>query len=109
MPAHPPGRRVPLQDHDRQSLVVRLGEQDCLLRVWWQPSDGAWYGSLEVPIENPVVQGRRIATDAGLLDRLGGVLPGNLVCRVINREAGGAEPARDAWRRGTHGVFYEAN
>ena len=49
--AVPPGQRIPLLDLDRQSLIVRLAGQDCRIRVWWQPSDLAWYGGLEVPVE----------------------------------------------------------
>ena len=40
------GLQVPLLDLDRQSLIVRLGSQDCRLRVWWQPSSESWYSSL---------------------------------------------------------------
>ena len=45
----PPGRQIPLLDTARQSLIVRLQDIDCRVRVWWQPWDAAWYGSIEVP------------------------------------------------------------
>ena len=47
------GQRIPLLDEDRQSIIVTIGERDCRISVWWQPSDQAWYGSLEVPTNTP--------------------------------------------------------
>ena len=74
--------------------------------MWWQPSDESWYGSLEVPTNTMIVSGRRLALGSGLLDRIGGVLPGNVVLRELGDT--GAEPARDAWRRPTHALLWEA-
>ena len=87
----PPGATLPLGDHDRQSLIVRLDGRDCRVRVWWSPSDdngdgtmGGWWGSLEVPTNTPVVTGRRLSLNAGLLDRIpDGILAGNLVMRDL--------------------------
>ena len=101
----PAGQRIPLLDTDRQSLIVRLADQDCLIRVWWQPSDQGWWGSLEVPTNTPAVQSRRLALNAGLLDRITDVLPGNIVMRERGNE--GLEPGRDAWSRPTHGLIWE--
>lgn len=100
------GQRIPLLDEDRQSIIVTIGERDCRISVWWQPSDQAWYGSLEVPTNTPVVSGRRLALNSGLLDRIGAILPGNVVLRELGDT--GAEPARDAWRRPTHALMWEA-
>lgn len=101
----PDGTALPVLDTDRQSFIVRIANQDCRLRVWWQPSDSAWYGSLEVPTNTPIVQGRRLALNSGLLDRLTDVLPGNIVMRELGEA--GEEPARDAWRRPTHALMWE--
>ena len=72
------GQQVPLFDLDRQSLIVRLGAMDCRIRVWWQPSDGSWFGSLEVPVNSPAVVSRRLTVDSGLLPAGSGKLPGNV-------------------------------
>ena len=101
------GQPFPLLDVDRQDLVVRLAGIDCLISVWWQPSDASWYGSLEVPVNTPAVSSRRLMLNAGLLDRITDVLPGNIVCRELGEE--GLEPNRDAWARPTHGIMWEAN
>ena len=101
----PPGQRLPLIDVDRQSLIVRLANKDCRIHIWWQPSDSSWWGSLEVPVNNPVVQSRRLPLNSGLLDRISDVLPGNLTMRELGDS--GAEPQRDAWRRPTHGLVWE--
>ena len=101
----PPGTSIPLLDVDRQSVVVRLADVDCRVTVWWQPSDQSWYGSLEVPVNTPRTSGLRLSRGAGLLDRVGGVLPGNVVCRELGDFQ--REPRRDAWRRPTHALRWE--
>lgn len=101
----PRGSAIPLGDHDRQSLIVRLDGQDCRIRVWWVPSDSGWWGSLEVPANTPRVTGRRLGLNAGLLDRLDGILPGNLVMRDLGGT--GVEPRRDAFRAPTHALRWE--
>ena len=103
----PNGQLIPLIDTSRQSLILRLAEQDCRVRVWWQPSDLSWWGSIEVPVNTPAVQSRRLALNAGLLDRITDVLPGNLVMRELGNA--GLEPGRNAWSRPTHGLFWEPN
>ena len=100
------GQRIPLLDLDRQSLILRLANRDTRLRVWWQPSDLSWYASLESPANSPAITSRKITTGTGLLDNLPDVLPGNFVCRAIDDDSAASEPARDAWRRQTHGLFY---
>ena len=101
----PVGANIPLLDADRQSLIVRLDGRDCRIRVWWQPSDSGWWGSLEVPTNTPAVTGRRLSLNAGLLDRLDGILAGNLVLRDLG--GAGVEPGRDAFRAGTHALRWE--
>ena len=108
----PTGANIPLLDADRQSLIVRLDGSDCRIRVWWQPSDdngdgtmGGWWGSLEVPTNTPVVTGRRLSLNAGLLDRVDGILGGNLVMRDLGGV--GAEPTRSAFAQGTHALRWE--
>ena len=103
----PPGAALPLIDADRQSLIVRLDNKDCRVTVWWQPSDESWYASLEVPTNTLIVTGRRLALNAGILDRLEGdaILPGNIVCREIGES--GLDPARDAWRSGNYFLKWE--
>ena len=90
------GQPLPLIDADRQSLIVRLDGRDCRVSVWWQPFDGAWYGGIEVPVNTQIVRGRRLVTDSGLLDRIEGVLAGNLDVPCPRRRlcAGGSRPHR---------------
>ena len=100
----PPGHRIPLIDTDRQSLIVRLAEIDCRVTVFWQPSDVAWYATLEVPVNTVVVSSKRLAVDSGILDRVKDILPGNIFCRALESER--MEPQRDAWRRPTHALIW---
>ena len=101
----PPGQRIPLLDTDRQSLVLRIANMDVLLRVWWQPSDGGWWASLEVPVNTPAISSRRLALNAGMLDGIRDILPGDIVLRELGDT--GAEAARDAWARPTHALMWE--
>lgn len=103
----PRGANIPLGDHDRQSVIVRLADHDCRIRVWWQPSDLGWWASVEVPTNTPQVTGRRMSLNAGLLDRIVDVLPGNLVMRHLG--GGTEEPGRSAFRDGTHAIRWEPN
>ena len=100
------GQEVPLLDVDRQSMVLRLDDIDCLLRVWWAPSDNGWWGALEVPVNTVVVSGKRLVLNSGLLDRLPGFLPGNLVMRSLGGD--NREPDRAAWRLPSHALVWEA-
>ena len=103
-----PGQQIPLLDADRQSLIVRLGDQDCRIRIWWQPSDESWWGSLEVPVNTPAVQSVRLALNSGILDRIDDVLPGNIVMRGFG-DFIGTEPGRNAWQQSTHALVWEPN
>ena len=102
----PPGQRLPLLDVDRQSLILRLADMDCRVRVSWNVAEQAWFGDLEVPVNTEVVQGVRLAIGSGILDRIQGVLPGNIVCRNLD-SIDELEPARDAWVRPTHALVWE--
>ena len=95
---------IPLVDLPRQSLIIRLNEIDCGITVWWQPSDSSWWAGLEVPVGTPAVRSRRLALNAGILDRIDGILPGNIVCRGLGTEE---EPGRNAWRVPTHALRWE--
>ena len=103
----PAGLRLPLIDTDRQSLIVRLGAIDCRVLVWWQPSNVSWYASLEVPLGTPVMSGRRLAVNAGLLAGAPDVLAGDVVCRAIDDTDVQRDPDRTAWGNETHGLFWE--
>ena len=102
------GRRIPLlPEPARQSLIVRLQDVDCRLTVWWQPWDEGWYGSLEIPVNTPAVQARRLAANAGLLDRIVTPLTVNIVCRPLDSADDRLEPGRNAWAEPSHGLFVE--
>ena len=103
----PVGFLIPLIDTDRQSLIVRLGSVDCRVLVWWQPTDVSWYASLEVPLGTPVMSGRRLAVNAGLLANRAGVLDGDVVCRAVDDADSQRDPDRFAWGIGSHGLFWE--
>ena len=96
--------RVPLQNTDRQSVVIRLSGRDCRLTVWYQSSDTSWYGSLEIPVGTPAVSGRRLGVDTGLLSRVYTSLAGNLWCRSLSGQA--VDPGREPWGS-THALFWE--
>ena len=105
----PSGDQIPLLNADRQSVIVRLGELDCRVRVYWQPSDESWHGALEVPVNTQVTRGQRLTVDNGLLPAGSAVLPGNVVLRAIDEDSAFREPMRDAWLRSTHGLYWESN
>ena len=103
------GQRVPLlPEPARQSLILRLDDVDCRLAVWWQPWDEAWYGSIEAPVNSRVATARRLAVNAGILDRAVSPISVNIVCRVLDSADDRLEPGREAWSLPTHGLFVEA-
>ena len=69
--------------------------------------DSSWYASLEVPTNNTIISGKRLVVNAGILDRIPGILPGNIILRAIDEDSAARDPARDAWQRQTHGLVYE--
>ena len=103
------GAKLPIIDVDRQSMILRLNGKDCRYRLWYAPSDGYWYQSLEVPVNNIVIDGRRVTKNAPLLpDNLANDLlaGGNIWCRtadVIDDPQG-----RDAFPN-LHRMEYEVN
>ena len=98
------GQIIPLLDTDRQAVVVRLTGVDCRLAVWWQPSDSAWYATLEVPTGTRLVASRRLATDSAILAGVLSRLPGDIRCRSLSDSR--AEPVLGAWGV-THALVYE--
>ena len=94
---------IPMTDTPRQSLSLTLGRQECLLTVWWQPYDGAWYGSLESPPGRRIVTSRRINKDSGLIGQARTPFVGDIFC--IATGLGIEEPALHAWA-GTHTLVY---
>ena len=96
--------QIPMIDTARQSLVVTLGGQEVKLTVWWQPSDGHWYGTLEVPPGVPVVKGRRLVLDAPMVDSPSVGFRGEIYLRrLLDSDA---EPGNEAWDS-THALTYE--
>ena len=103
--------RIPMEDEDRQSLILRLDGRDVRLTVVWSPTsvlgetDGHWQGTLEVPVNTFVVRGMRLTLNSGLLSSVQGHLNGDL--RVRSLVGGHAEPLRDAWSVPTHAIYWE--
>ena len=95
---------IPLISADRQRVAIRVGGLDAVITVWWQPRQGEWFASLEVPRGAPLVSGRVLAADAPLLGGIVSPLKGDIWCRP----AGGAAvaPGRDAWGT-THRLTWE--
>ena len=94
---------LPVIDAPRQSFIVRLAGQEVKLLLWYQPGDEAWYASLEYPVNQPLVSGRRLVSGGGLLADLPTDFSGDIVCLPLSPNAG--EPARDAWGV-THRLAY---
>lgn len=102
---------VPIIDADRQSLQMRLPRPDgtnvnIRLRLWWQTSDQGWWGSVEVPSNNPVVSSKRLGVNCGLFDDGNGYLDGNFVMRSTSDDME-VEPTRRAFRDRTHELRWE--
>ena len=98
------GDGIPLIVADRQSLIVRLSGIECRLQVWYQPGDGGWYASLEIPVGTPVSAGRRLTRDSAMLARQVPAIPGDIYCRVL--DAGAGDPGRLPWGV-SHELRYE--
>lgn len=80
--------------------------QSCTLRLRWQPSDNGWWGDLEVPTGTPVISGRRLGLNCGILDDAAGILDGNIVMRSATLN-GTAEPDSECFKRHTHQLRWE--
>ena len=105
---------VDLIDADRQSVQLSLpdinGEDvDCLLRVWWSPSDSGWWASIEIPVNTPAVSSRRLGLNCGLLDHVDHLLAGNFVMRGTGQGEGlnESEPTRRSFVDRTHELRWE--
>ena len=106
-PANITGVVLPLLAADRQSFIARLNNTDIRLEMYWQPSDNSWYADLEVPVNTPVVTGKRLALNTGLLDRRPEILEGgNIVCRSLQAESD--EPVYTSFAQPTHALVWEA-
>ena len=92
-----------LTNTPRQTIVVRLSGQDVRLEIWRQPSDGAWYADLDVPVGTRVLSGRRLINRGALLSRVPHDLPGDIWC--LPRGAGAGDPGADPWGE-THDLVY---
>lgn len=93
---------IPLTTLPRQTMTVQLGENLMLLDVWWQPSDRAWFISIQSPPNTPVTNGRRITVGSSLLPGHLGL--GDLWCAEITGATD--EPVMDSWEK-NHRLIYE--
>jgi len=94
---------IPLSSLPRQIVTVQLGESVMRIEAWFQPSDNAWYISVESPPNSAVVTGRRVTLGTSLLPRHFGI--GAMWCEDIT--GGTADPALDSWDK-DHRLFYDA-
>ena len=102
-------RVIPVQpDEPRQALEFRVGSNAIKLSIWWQPSDRSWHASVESPVGAPVVTGRRIVLDSGLLASTPHSLPGDIYCRLHEHDIPNVEPLLGAWGVTHHLVWEEA-
>ena len=93
---------VPLSGDSRQSMTVRLGDQEVRLRAWWQPLTEAWYLSLETSSGEELALGRQVASRRPLIKHPG--FAGDLAALPLLR--GDTTPlGMDAWG-GTHQLVY---
>ena len=94
---------IPLLNEPRQSFTTVLAQQECLMRVWWQPLDEHWYINLEYPPGTPVVTGRRLLTDQRVIGSVASDFSGDLIVR--SRSGDSSQPGVEAWTT-THGLVY---
>ena len=59
---------LPLSPDSRQSMTVRLGDQEVRLRAWWQPLTEAWYLSLETAAGEELALGRQVSSRRPLIN-----------------------------------------
>lgn len=86
------GQVVPLLNVDRQHLLVRLGDIQCGLTVWYQPHDTSWYASLDIPLGTPWINSQRLIKDQAVGATRPRALPGQLVCRTLGYSTGDPGP-----------------
>ena len=93
-----PTFNIPLLNIPRQRLTTSVNNQEIQLEIWFQPNDSHWYATVEHPVGTPLVSGRRIVLNAGLLAQYPkGTFTGDLVCRSIGDTPG--EPGVEPWGR----------
>ena len=98
---------IPLEDSDRQSVIVRLESVDVKVRVYYQPVTKDWYCDIEAPNGTSVVRGRRINVDTSFIESLASPLSGDIWCRMIG-DFEVVDPGRNPWgENGTHRITYE--
>ena len=97
---------IPLIAVDRQRVVVRLGSTDVALTIFYQPRQGQWYCSVELPPGTPYAVGRQMDVDVDVLGGLEHPLGGRLVVRDTSNAA--RELGENPWS-GTHRLVYEAH
>ena len=99
---------IPLEQHNRQSVVVRLDAIDVKVRVSYSPVSKSWFADIEAPNGKVVVQGRRVTVNTPLIGGAVSPLQGDIWCRM----KGGTtqyDPQRQPWGdNGTHRLAYEA-
>ena len=90
----------------RQSLVVTLaGQESANCSSGGNPSDAAWYASLESPIGTPIAASRRLAKGSALIAGRQTSFVGDLY--VVTSALNAEEPALDAWGQSHVLVFSE--
>lgn len=94
--------RITITPTARQQFATSLGGQSVSLTVWWQPSTGGWYLSVEDGGGEPIATGLRMVSDSRLLRGFVTPFQGDFVM------LGDGDPRIDAWARETHKLFWIA-
>ena len=96
---------IPLLNVPRQQLTTALNGQEVGLHVWFQPTDEHWYLTLEFPVGTPIISGKRIVLDSGLLSTTPHIgFQGEIFCRSLEDIA--SEPGISPWGT-THVLRYQ--
>ena len=95
---------IPVSADYRQELDVRLDGELARFVLWWQPGpDGHWYVSMERPVRNVLVRGRRVVPGVRLLPRR---YEPNLYCEPLADVEATAVPGLEPWGR-THRLVWK--
>lgn len=97
-------QQIPATHAGRQTFITILGAQEVRISLWWQPNDSAWYMTLEHPVGTPIVVGRRIMFESGILSGVSSDFVGNIHPRSLTEDA--SEPGLRAWGT-THILVYD--
>ena len=96
--------QIPLLNTARQSFEITLSGQLIRMFVWWQPSDKYWYATIQFPVGEYLVSGRRIVLDSGIIKPVPTEFIGDFYCRsLLNNND---EPLFNPWGI-THQLVYE--